>query len=80
MPDVFTVFLNKDDDDDDDVCVCVCVWGGGGVRGGSLLRNFRKSERYVPPHLKKKRFHPWGSCLPKDPPFSANYMNEDYYV
>ena len=64
------------------VCVRVCVrvfGGGGGVRGGSLLRNFRKSERYVPPHL-KKTFHPWGSCLPKDPPFSANYINEDYYV
>ena len=43
------------------VCVCVCVCGGGGGEGGgSLLRNFRKSERYVPPHLKKKKVSPLG--------------------
>ena len=39
MPDVFTVFLNKDDDDDDQ---CKPRGGGGGVRArGGDLTNFK---------------------------------------
>ena len=40
MPDVFTVFLNKDDDDDDDDDDDFApVWGGGGG-GGFTWVNF----------------------------------------
>ena len=40
MPDVFTVFLNKDDDDDDDDDDDFApVWGGGG-RGRVYLGYF----------------------------------------
>ena len=34
MPDVFTVFLNKDDDDDDDEVLAGMGMGGWGLGGG----------------------------------------------
>ena len=40
MPDVFTVFLNKDDDDDDDDDTAT-RWGGGGGWGGGYSQNLR---------------------------------------
>ena len=53
MPDVFTVFLNKDDDDDEVLVkrkIPMKIFGGWG--GGVLLFRVNISFRYLQPHTR----------------------------